>query len=134
MQVAIDNVVITDGEADVTDAAFKVGCKANGHVWDAGTVVKEAVGSSDGAKKFVCQECKAVSMVTFVSGEDPVVPTNPPTNDPTNPQNPTGGSDATTAPTSNNGTPDKNNPNTAAGDLLAIAGIVSCLLYTSRCV
>lgn len=116
LQLALDNIVVCNGDADLSSDAFKVGCQHVGHVWDEGVVTLAATTKAEGAKLFTCKNCAQTrtEVLTKLS-ETPVDPDNP-SNDPSNPNQ--GGSKKDD---------DKVNPGTSDMDVYAISSITVLL-------
>ncbi len=116
IQLAMKNVVVTDGKADITADAFKLGCKnSGGHVWNDGVVTLEATTKAEGAKLYTCQYCAQTKTEVLAKlSETPVIPGNSDSNN----NNQQGGSEKDD---------NKANPGTSSGDVYALSSITALL-------
>lgn len=113
LQMAMDNVVVANGNADVNAEELKLGCRANGHVWDNGVVTLDATTKAEGAKLYTCKNCaQTKTEILNKLSTTPVDPSNPDTDD-------DGGSKKDDN--------DKTNPGTSSGDIYALASITALL-------
>lgn len=117
IQLAMKNVVVTDGNADLSADAFKLGCKnSGGHVWNDGVVTLDATTKAEGAKLYTCQYCAQTKTEVLPKlSETPVIPGN---NDSDNNNQQQGGSKKDD---------NKANPGTSSGDIYALSSITALL-------